>query len=106
MFQQSFPSVSHPHQTSLITFKLVLHLCAAYLSSFLQETEEMPLAVQLIPPLYLFLKKNLQASTKRGANPLVLPCERGIQLGFPRAGEDVSVAELPHPLCSSIVLFQ
>lgn len=102
MFQQSFPSVSHPHQTSLITFKFVLHFCADYLSSFLQATEEIPLAVRLRKfCLYTFSFKNWQAPTDRGANPLVLLCKRGIQLGFPRAGKGVGVAELPLPLCSS-----
>lgn len=79
---------SHPHQTSLITFTFVLRFCADYLGSLLQETEDKPLAVQLRKfPLYTFLKiTNMQAPTTRGANSLVLPCERGIQPGFPRAG--------------------
>lgn len=99
---------SHPHQTSLITFTFVLRFCADYLGSFLQETEDKPLAVQLRKfPLYTFLKiTNMQAPTTRGANSLVLPCERGIQPGFPRAGEGVGAAELPLPLFSSMVLFQ
>lgn len=57
MLQQSFPSVSHPHQISFITFKFELHFHADNLGSFLQETEEIPLAMQLRKFPFIDLKK-------------------------------------------------
>lgn len=68
MIQQSFPSVSHPRQTSLTAFKFVWHFCADYLGSFLQETEEILLAVQLRKfPLYiLFFRKPARPYQQKG----------------------------------------
>lgn len=86
MFQHSFPSVSHPHQTSLIKFKFVLHFCADFLCSFLQETEEIPLCSAIYSPFIHFFKKTCKPLPTEGQIHLFCLVREGYNQAFPGQG--------------------
>lgn len=90
------------------SFIFVLLFYADNLGSFLQETAEIPLAVQLKKiPLYT-LKKNQTCKPLSTEGQIHLFClvREGYNRAFPEQGRGLGVAELLLPLCSSMVLFQ
>lgn len=107
MFQRSFPSVSPPSQTPLIT--LNLHYRAVQLTSAALCRRQMLLVVlsSMRKFLFFFFFSKLQVPSYRRANALVLPCAKdGRNPGCPRAGECVGAAHLPPPLHFSVMLFK